>query len=1013
VFAKQSAKSAARTYGRGFGLAAFLLASVSATGVMAQSQGAGTQKSAPSSASSAGAVDEVVVTGSRIKRAGFDTLQPAIVVGSQLIEERGATNVADVLNEQPAFAVPGSSSSGDQSATTVGQNFVNFLGLGSQRTLVLVNGQRFPGSNSPAVGGNTSPGLQVDLNTIPSALIERVETIAVGGAPIYGADAIAGTVNIILKQNFTGFESNLTTGITEHNDAQMYRAQALFGKNFAQDRGNLVLNVEYDKQDGLTELDREQTAIEYGFEAPVAGSGSPFLNVMIPNSRVAVTNTNGFPIVARNQFAIFGGGVTDGAGNILQFTPSGDLVPFNKGIPTGSPVFFSGGDGEDLAEFTNLLTSSERYYANAFLNFRVSDDLKLHAEGWYSRSQATSVANQPEYNAVAFGKSTDTDARPGLGPLAIRLTNPYLSPSARAAIAAATGGATLIDTNGDGVGDTSGFYLDKGFANVFEGNPFVGVTDLYRALAQASGDVRLFGQKFDWDATYSYGRTVSATHQQVFIQSNLVQAIDSVADPSGTISCRDASNGCVPLNPFGNGPVTDAVRDFVTDNESTETTIQQHVASANITGSPFSLPAGKVGFAGGVEYRYESSRFTPDALAASDRTPNAPLTAVAGDFSSKEVYAETTVPLLSEDMNIPLVYNLELEGAVRYVDNSSAGGALTYTGGGKYSPVRDIELRGNFTHSIRSPAITELFLPTAQEAVFANDPCDARFVNQGNNPAVRAANCAAAGIKQPFGSIIVNASQIATVSGNPDLKNEEANSWTVGAVVRPRFIPGLTVSADWVNIKLTNAIEALDATTILQACYDSTSYPTAAVCGNFGRDASGQVIDLRTGYENAGLLHFDGLTADAAYRADLGSFGNATLALSYLYTGNYELSVTGSDFTQNAGQIGYSKHRLTGSVSWSKDLWRVFLQAQYIGGAKFNNADQPNTRDISGLAPWIVFNSSITYSLRPSVDLQLSVNNLLDNSAPKYVSAGGGAAIATYFSGIIGRSYTFTIRTHF
>ncbi|MGH8238157.1 MAG: TonB-dependent receptor plug domain-containing protein, partial [Steroidobacteraceae bacterium] len=209
-------------------------------------------------------LEEVVVTGSRIPRAGFDTLEPATVIDEEYIQSRGLTNVADALNEIPGFGVP-VSPSGGQNTFSAGANFVNLYGLGSQRTLTLVNGRRVVSANAPIIFSAASPGVQVDLNTITTQMVERVENISVGGAPTYGSDAIAGTTNIILKRDFEGLELATTYGITAEDDGERYNVSGLFGTNFGDGRGNVMVSVSTDKQDGVLAIDRDWAVASYFF----------------------------------------------------------------------------------------------------------------------------------------------------------------------------------------------------------------------------------------------------------------------------------------------------------------------------------------------------------------------------------------------------------------------------------------------------------------------------------------------------------------------------------------------------------------------------------------------------------------------------------------------------------------------------------------------------------------------------------------------------------------------------
>ncbi|RST30842.1 hypothetical protein HMF7854_08315 [Sphingomonas ginkgonis] len=301
----------------------------------------------------------VVVTGSRIRKPNFDTLEATNVVTSAAIEQRGFQTVADALNEQPSFGVPGSSPVGNAQggAFGSGQNFVNFLGLGSQRTLVLVNGRRFVSSNTASIFGPTATGLQVDLNSINTKLVERVETIAIGGAPIYGSDAIAGTVNIILKRDYNGFDIDAQNGISQKGDANEYRIRALAGHNFLDGRANITVAAEYNKANGLLSSDRALSR-QNNFYASCP-TGSTNTQCLYPDLRYPALGASGIPsvssfayVVNPAQAAVLGGffglpqlqpGVLDANGNVLQFTPNGSLGAIDFGTIAPTPTFTPGG----------------------------------------------------------------------------------------------------------------------------------------------------------------------------------------------------------------------------------------------------------------------------------------------------------------------------------------------------------------------------------------------------------------------------------------------------------------------------------------------------------------------------------------------------------------------------------------------------------------------------------------------------------------------------------------------
>ena len=301
--------------------------------LLAMSMGARAQEKPKAAEAAAPDLQEIVVTGSRIARPDLDRLEPTTIVSSQTFDERGYLDVGQALSEVPAFGIQPSSAVNTQAAFGIAQSFVDLYSLGSQRTLVLINGRRFVSSNTASFSGSpASPGQQVDLNTIPTKLIERVETISVGGAPIYGADAIAGTVNIILKKDFQGVDVDAQAGVSNHEDAWNYRLRALAGTNFADGRGNVTAVLEFNKSDGLAGLARKNFSQDLGFLAPA--TPGPFDSVLTANQAVSSINTSGIPLLDDGFYGPAFGldpgtiGVTGPGGQLLAFQPgSSKLQP--------------------------------------------------------------------------------------------------------------------------------------------------------------------------------------------------------------------------------------------------------------------------------------------------------------------------------------------------------------------------------------------------------------------------------------------------------------------------------------------------------------------------------------------------------------------------------------------------------------------------------------------------------------------------------------------------------------
>ena len=365
---------------------------------------------APADAAAATAADDqtpdIIVTGSRLKRGISDTVEPTYTIDAKQIETRAYTNVADVLRELPEFG-PGINGVGNaQSGFGPGQSFADFFNLGPQRTLVLIDGVRaVPNITASNFGpGSGGGGSQVDLNTIPVGLIDRVETIAIGGAPIYGSDAIAGTVNFILKKNYSGIEFTGEDGISELGDARNYRLGVLAGTNFAGGRGNITASFEYDRGDGLVYNDRASTAS--GLFFTTALPGSKYQQQLFPAQRLPSLSEQGIPYVTDD----FQPNVLNAAGQPVRFSPGGNLIPIDFGTATGNFINYSGGNGLNLASVSNLLTPSDRYLGTLLANFEVSDHVKAFAQGWFSQSNTKNLIAQGYYNTALFNSAAASTA---------------------------------------------------------------------------------------------------------------------------------------------------------------------------------------------------------------------------------------------------------------------------------------------------------------------------------------------------------------------------------------------------------------------------------------------------------------------------------------------------------------------------------------------------------------------------------------------------------------------------
>jgi iron complex outermembrane receptor protein len=955
-------------------------------------------------------IEEVIVTGSRIPRTGFDTLQPAIVLDSEFIEAGGFTDIATALNQIPAFGVPGTSTQGDQSSQGVGQEFVNFFGLGSQRTLTLVNGHRFVSSNTPALGSSANAGLQVDLNVIPASLIDRVETIAIGGAPIYGADAIAGTVNIIMKDDFEGFDIKTSYGVSSESDMEETEFSVAWGANSADGRGNVTLGLEYTDREGMIESDRDHLREGWQFREP-ADPSSPFTRELVANAHANIVSGDGVITPGATLLPNFGIGQFDG--QYLQFSPDGSLRPYDVGAPTGNAVWSLGGEGLFLPDVTALFTPIERTLATAFAHYDLSDSVEVFGELWVAHVEATEAANQPAYQSGFFGEESLS--------LEFPIDHPLLTPSAQATLAGLTDGGVPITS----------FHIQRSSTDLRpNNNANNSEMNLLRFVGGMRGDFEVANRFFNWDVSYNFGQSTADTRSLDVVSERMMYALDVIPDPvSGELGCRvvvDPTSrppdpgapfgttlqqarfdNCVPLDIFGDGRPSAEAIDYITVNQVNKTVMNQQVVSANIGGDLFELPAGSFGVAAGISHREEKGDFQAGGFAELGLGRSTPVESVFGAYDSDEIYVEFYAPLISSDMDIPLVSSLSMEGAYRRLDNSLAGSDDVWTIGGRYAPIPDIEVRGNVTRSVRAPAITELFLPLSGTNSFASDPCDQRFVDNGPNPTTRRANCIADGIADPdnFVSNVANASVQGVTGGNIGLENEVADAWTVGAIFRPRFVEGLSLAIDYVDFDIESAIAQFTLTQIMESCYDQAGFPNS-FCGLFSRQANGQLPPtdaFQSGFVNAGQRTFQGVTIEGIYSMDLFA-GQFDVSASIM---NIQEDITRiqESVQDDGGEIGQSDWQGQVNFTYSQDQWSAYLQARMIGKGVWSNDDTPTARDVMGEGDVWFLSGSFNYEINDTIGLQFNINNILDELPSPGAIASGNSAVY----GNMGRFYRFGV----
>ena len=477
---------------------------------------------------------DIIVTGSRLAQPRVTDL-PISMVSGQAIADQGYTNIGQALTQSPNFGVPGNSNVGSQGSFGAGQTFVNMYDLGAQRTLTLVNGNRFVSSGTSSLYGAVQ-GSPVDLGQIAPGLVDRIDVVSVGGAPIYGSDAIAGTVNIILKKNYQGVEIDGSSGISEKGDAADHNISLLAGRNFAGGRGNITFNVYYDHQDGLKTSDRNITSSEgpvFGDDPDPSGKYTYKLFRTGGYKYSLFTNT-GMPMFADSYPVISGqpyASITNAGGQALYFNTAGRLTPYVSGIPMANQVTEIGGDGFPIDDFGNLLTQSKRIQGTLLARYDLSDHVHFHGELWGGHDTAANLADQPYYSTADFGDPAGT----ANGNLILNTSNPYLSAA----------DAALINSEINAFNGTNNasndFYVARANTDLETGS-FRSTTNLWRIVAGLDGDFNVGNRNFTWDATVNYGHVSTVTSQRELVRQNFFNALNAVSGADGQIECASTSS---------------------------------------------------------------------------------------------------------------------------------------------------------------------------------------------------------------------------------------------------------------------------------------------------------------------------------------------------------------------------------------------------------------------------------------------------------------------------------------
>jgi len=868
---------------------------------------------------------EVVVTGSRIARRDFGSTSPIVTMGEGAIGQTGAISVDAALNQLPQVAAGATSTTNLPS--NQGRSTVDLRGLGPTRTLVLLDGRRLVPSNFDGT---------VDVNIVPPSLIENVEVITGGASAVYGSDAIAGVVNFRLKRNFSGVEVDGQYGISGEGDLQTKSLNATFGGNFADRRGNAVLSLGYADRAGLFGDAREYSLISPRLQpqVPQGSYGIQFGSAANAPSQAALNALFGRYGVSPGTVTLqnlatttFGGLGFNADGSLFAVADQSGAVNYrgNAGPTTGYSlvnatvgglpgVYFNGAPQEYIS------IPLTRYSAFGAANYDVSDTLTFYGQASFSR-----LESKTQLGPIPAGGSTAA--------LVVPVTNPFIP----------TDLATLLASRPD---PTADFEIAKRLFDFprTERNRI----DTFQVTLGAKGKLGVRG--WTWEVYGSYGKSDQTTTGTGYSSRRALDTL--LRAPDGGVSL--CAGG---YNPFGINPLSEACRAYVNRTGGYTLTNDLGVVEGTIQGGLFELPYGEVRFAAGADYRdmsferVASSIYNvepapaPNGAGLPDALVPAVVTSAKGSYNAKEIFGELLVPILKD---IPGFRRLDLGLGYRYSDYSSIGGVHSYKVEGDWEPFDGLRFRAGYQRANRAPSLDVLFASTQQLVSLGSganrDPCNAAATgatSAAGNAQIRSL-CAAQGVPAAGAS---TPQFVQTVGvGNPDLKEETADTFTVGGVVQPKFaspvFSRLSLSVDYYQIKIRDAIGTLAPTDLVRACYNlDGSNPTYAAtspfCQNFRRAPNGSITQIVTRAENLSRFSTRGIDAQFDWTVNLADAGlggdTGSLGLNVVANRLIDFQITGREGQATFDYAGTVGNSSIGASSHPK--WKVATALSYTNGA--------------------------------------------------------------------------------
>ncbi|MEQ8207606.1 MAG: TonB-dependent receptor [Woeseia sp.] len=922
--------------------------------------GAGVSAQQDGSSDAAGAnetLEEVIVTGSRVARSGFDTPTPTTVISSQEIARTGMNDIGQILQQVPQIGV-GLGASNDTFNRDIGSSFINLRGLGENRTLVLIDGRR-------RVSGSRD-GSQVDLTAIPASMIESVEIITGGASAIYGADAVSGVVNVKLKKDFEGLVLNARAGTSQEGDGETFSISLHGGGMFAADRGSANFGVTVQENRPIFQVDRPYSFGD-GIMSWVNNPDNTGPADGIPD-RIAINNPHSISITYDPNFVVDG----------TRYVYDGSLRPIGNQTCYGTTCA-GGPDGYNNNERL-LRTPRDVISAMSTIEYDLTDNVKLFSGLDFSFAETVT-------NGQSFFDSA----------LVLERENPTI-PAEVLALMDANGLTTL------GMGIQQQEKLGN---KEYENSRYT-----YTANIGLKGRI---ADRFDWETFYQYGRR-SQKYQiaNTRIESRFFEAIDVITDPvTGDPVCRSAeavAAGCLPIDMFRTAPATEMEKAYFSYAFSRDVSNEQTLAGFQISGDLFELPAGNMSVAAGAEYRKDTLTAQDDGLGARGllyRTDNG-----GGSMSASadvtELFVEAVTPILKD---APLARELSIEAALRWSDYNTIGSAVAWKLGANWSPTDSLRFRYTQSQSVRAPNILELFGPESRGTLnITADPCDVASINQSPT---REANCRALGVPVGWIDPASTLALLTVLGGNAELRQEESDSWSAGLIFSPESIAGLRLSMDYWSIEISDAIQTINGNDIVDNCVDSPTLDNVfcplVTRGNFVGIADDYVIsriDLRQ--VNVGLLEAAGIDLAADYRFPLDSIvsswpGEMSVRLSLVHLSKLEELVDPSEPSSLLIEDGeYDDPTWRGGIgfAYTMDNLSVDWDIRYIGDSRVDVQVSDEYYSLDRVPSMSYHDLFVNYELPSDIQVNFGINNVFDNHPPRNPATYRGAFDGSLYDNI-------------